>query len=1016
MNKSLLTLCLLLISFMSFSQGPTIDAGADTATCDDCVDLEATFEGGGNTTDYEVTDITYAPDPYAGTSVALGDDSWSGSLSIGFDFCFYGETYSNFIISANGWIGFGAGTGTWNPVAIPSAAGTVPKNCIMGPWQDLRGDMTGTISYQTLGTAPFRRLVVSWDSKPYFSCTDQYGTQQIILYETTNEIENHVENREICADWPFTGPGRATQGVHNSDGTEAVVYPGRNNTVYTITNEAIRYTPLGDPEIEWYLGPLLIGTGPTITVCPGSTTTYTAKLISCGGEIAEDDILVEVICCEEPTMSHTDVTCFGACDGTGTAEGIGVAPFEYLWDAAAGSQTTATATGLCAGTYEVTVTDALGCTETGEVTISEPEELTGMVTAVTLVTCFGLEDGTGTVEGSGGTGAYTYDIGDGPVDSGSFTDLAPGSYTVTITDENGCTVDVSLDIVSPELLEATLVSTVNVSCFGGADGEITIDAVGGVVDYEFSIDGGAFVPGGTFTDLTAGSYDFEVRDANGCLSTITVDITEPPALTLDLVSTVDVTCFGGSDGSIEVIGGDGTGALEYAIDGVTFSASPVFNDLTADDYTITVRDENGCELTLDVTITEPIPVDANEIVVGEACLGDCNGTIDLEGLDGVAPYEYSIDDCATTDPTGSYTDLCAGTYAVCITDANGCQYTNTVTVLDGTAPADATITPFGPLCIDADPVNLTAADPGGEFTGTGVLGGFFDPASAGLGTHTITYTISEGCGDVATFDVTVNPLPVAAFTADVNSGCEPLEVFFTNTGDIGAECLWDFGDGDVSNICGSVTHVYPNDGTFDVSLTVTDANGCSSTSTFYDYIDVYPVPNAVFRFGPQPATTINTEIRFTDMSTDADMWDWTFGDIGNSNEQDPTFFFPETPGEYIVDLMVENEFGCQDNTSQTVIISEQYLMYVPNTITPDGDEFNEVFKPYFNGIDIYNYTLTIYNRWGEVMFVSYDPSVGWTGTYGGEIVPNGVYVWHIFTSEVTSDRILEYHGHVTVLK
>ncbi len=176
------------------------------------------------------------------------------------------------------------------------------------------------------------------------------------------------------------------------------------------------------------------------------------------------------------------------------------------------------------------------------------------------------------------------------------------------------------------------------------------------------------------------------------------------------------------------------------------------------------------------------------------------------------------------------------------------------------------------------------------------------------------------------------------------------------------------------------------------------------------------MPRAAFRFGPQPTTTIDTEIRFTDMSTGPESWAWTFGELSTSVEQDPTFMFPEVPGEYIIDLTVANQYGCSDETSQTVVISEQYLIYVPNTITPDGDAFNEVFKPYFNGIDIYNYTLEIYNRWGEKMFESHNADIGWDGTYGGERVESGVYIWHIISHEVSSDKKMEYQGHVNVLK
>lgn len=1013
MKIHLLLLSLFLTSMLGFSQDPTIDAGADTVTCSpDCVDLEAIYAGGGNTTDYTVASIPYAVEPYGGTVRVLSDDATTGAIGIGFDFCFYGNTYSDFYISSNGWLGFSGGPGTWSPAAIPSGVGSVPKNCVMGPWQDLNPSITGTIQYEVMGIAPFRRLVVSWEAVAFFSCTGTLNTQQIILFETTNVIENHIQTKLTCPGW---AGGRAVQGVHNIDGTAAVTFPGRNNTVWTATNHAIRYTPLGDPEIEWYIGPLLIGTGPTITVCPASPTTYIAKLISCSGIIAEDEVLVDQICCEPPVMSAIDVLCFGGCDGSATAEGVGVAPFTYEWDDPL-TQTTATAVGLCAGTYEVTVTDALGCVETGEVEVLEPEELTGMVIVVNLVSCFGLTDGSGTVEGAGGTGVLTYDIGDGPMPTGVFTDLAPGAYVVTITDENGCFIEIPLDIVSPDLLESVLVGTIEVSCNAGADGELTVDGIGGVIPYEFSLDGGAFVADGTFTGLTAGTYDIEIRDLNGCLTTIVVDITEPSALTLDLVGAVDVTCFGGSDGTFEVIGAGGTGALEYSIDGGAFGAAPTFGGLSEGTYTITVKDANDCETTLDVIINEPIPVAVDEIVVGEACLGDCLGSIDLDAYDGVAPYTFSIDDCATTDGLGSYTGLCAGTYDVCVVDANGCQYTNTVTVLDGTAPADASIVPIGPFCIDEAAVVLSAADPGGEYTGPGVVGGTFDPGIAGVGVHTITNTISLGCGDIATYDVTVNPLPVVSFMTAVNSGCEDLTVPFTNLGDVGADCYWDFGDGTNSTFCGSVTHTYENAGDYDVSYTLIDVNGCTSTSTFYDYISVYPEPNAVFRFGPQPATTINTEINFTDMSTGADAWTWKFDELGNSNDQNPEFFFPEIPDNYVVNLVVENSYGCVDSTSQTVIISEQLLIYVPNVITPDGDLYNEVFKPYFNGIDIYDYTLTIFNRWGEIMFVSHDVTVGWNGTYGGELVPSGVYVWHINTQEVTSDKKLEFHGHVSVLK
>ena len=633
MKKLIFPLVGLFLTLTTLAQAPSIDAGPDVIICPpDCADLTATFEGGGNSTDYTVASVPYSTESFGGTTVSLWDDAVSGALPIGFDFCFYGNTYSNFYVCSNGWVGFSGGPTTFNPQAIPSGAAAVPKNCIMGPWQDLNPSLGGTVRYQTIGTEPFRKLVVTWDAIPYFSCTGLTGTQQIVLCETTNEIENSIVSKHECLGWVG---GRAVQGIHNSTGTEAVIYAGRNNTVWSAGSETIRYTPEGEPEVEWYLGPLLVGTGTEITVCPPVTTTYTVQLISCGVVVAEDEITVEVICCEPPTMSTTDVTCFGGCDGTATAEGIGVAPFTYLWDDPL-AQTTATATGLCAGDYTVTVTDAIGCVETATVTIEEPEELIAEVISVTPVSCFGGTDGAGEVEASGGTGTLSYDIGGGPLVDGIFTDLAAGTYPVIVTDENGCEVTVDLVITEPDLLEVLVVTTTEVSCNGGADGSAIVEAVGGTPDYEFSIDGGPFDPAVVFDGLAAGTYTVTVLDAEGCEGTVDVNIIEPPILTINLVSATDATCFGGDDGFLQVSSAGGTGAHEYAIDGGAFGPSDTFIDLEAGTYTITVRDENDCEADLDVIIGEAAEIEVTDIIVDETCLGDCTGSISLEASEGVA--------------------------------------------------------------------------------------------------------------------------------------------------------------------------------------------------------------------------------------------------------------------------------------------------------------------------------------------------------------------------------------------
>lgn len=1017
MKRILNILSIFLLTASAYGQDPYVDAGPDTLTCPpDCLDLTADFYGTGSTSDYTVESIDYAPDVYIGTAVFLGDDSGISGLSIGFDFCFYGETFSTFCISPNGWIGFGALVFTYTPTAIPTVAVGTPKNAIMGPWHDLNPSLGGSITYATAGVAPFRRLVVTWDAIPHFSCgPGTESTQQIIIYESTNIIETHIPDKKSCLGWVG---GNATQGVHNADGTLGVPVPGRNNTVWTLTEDAVRYTPIGEPIIEWYEDDLLIAEGPDVEVCPDVATTYVVKLFSCGVEIAVDSIFVDIECCDPPIMSFTEPSCFGECDGTATAEGVGIAPYTYLWDAAAGDQTTPTAVGLCSGTYEVEVTDAEGCTTTTPITVTEPDEITADTT-ITGISCFGEIDGAITIEGLGGTGVYTYDIGAGPVPVGEFTDLAPGTYTITIEDDNGCTGVFDIDIIEPDVMGAVIDGVSDVLCNGEANGEIIVNGIGGSGVYEFSMDGGAFVPSGTFTGLAIGTYNFVVVDENGCSDTVSAVVNEPPVLTLDVITATDVTCFEGSDGLIEVLGGGGFGALTYSFDGGGFTPVATLGGLTLGTYNITVRDANGCEESVDVELTEGEEITAFETVLSETCFEDCMGSIEIEVLTGLGPFVYSIDGCATTSIDPNFSGLCAGDYDICVVSAAGCDYFNTVTIEVGAPPSDATIlsSEDNLFCLDDEPTTLWADSPGGIFTGAGMVDDMFYPGLAGTGVHTITYTISEGCGDIGTYEVEVFPLPYIAFSTTDLSGCEPLTVNFNYEGEPGIDCVWDFGDG-VAYTCGPVTHIYEDDAIYDVSLTVTTSlNNCKSTLTKFEYIEVYNQPIADFDFSPQPTTSLRTEIAFTDLSFGPEYWDWYFDTEGTSSEQNPSFLFPiNTADNYNVMLVVSNEDGCVDSIEKTVIIAEEYLIYVPNTITPDGDLFNEVFKPYFNGIDVYNYSLRIYNRWGELLFESYDPSVGWNGTYGGEVVEDGVYIWHISTDETSSDRKIEYYGHVTVLR
>jgi gliding motility-associated-like protein len=300
------------------------------------------------TTNYGVSNIPYVTQTNTGTQLFMTDDSQQGPFNIGFNFCFFGTTYTQFWVGSNGWISFSGGQPvTFTTQTIPTGNFLVPKNCIMGPWQDWHPGQGGQIRYQVQGTAPCRKLIVSWINMPMFFCTATTGTFHIVIHESSNIIENYIQSKQYCA-WQG---GTATQGIHNNAGTIGITVPGRNSSVWAANNDAWRWTPSGpvvNPTLTWYQvgNPNPIGTGPTINVTPNGPTQYTCHLTypicnagwsSCnaGNNLGPDTVLVV----PGPPIPST-----GPINGTDTVcylssyemyDVPAVAGYNYLWSSVA---------------------------------------------------------------------------------------------------------------------------------------------------------------------------------------------------------------------------------------------------------------------------------------------------------------------------------------------------------------------------------------------------------------------------------------------------------------------------------------------------------------------------------------------------------------------------------------------------------------------------------------------------------------------------------------------------------
>jgi large repetitive protein len=384
--------------------------------------------------------------------------------------------------------------------------------------------------------------------------------------------------------------------------------------------------------------------------------------------------------------AHTDISCNGLTDGTitVTANG-GTGTLSYTLNPGAETNTTGVFTGLAANSYTVSVTDDNGCGPftTAAIEILEPPAIQITGSSKTDITCNGLTDGTITVTATGGSGTLTYIINPGAVSNttGLFTGLSAGSYTVSVTDANGCGPEntAPIEIIEPSAIQITGSSKTDISCNGLTDGAITVTATGGVGTLVYTLNPGAVSnTTGIFTNLGANTYTVSVSDDNSCgpVSTGNIEIIEPPAIQITSENSTNVSCNGGSDGSITVVASGGTSTLTYILNpGSVSNTTGIFSGLAAGFYTVSVTDVNACGpvTTGSIEITQPPVISiTGENKTDITCFGLTDGTITVTATGGTGTLSYTITPGAVSNSTGIFTNLGPGDYTVSVTDVNGC--------------------------------------------------------------------------------------------------------------------------------------------------------------------------------------------------------------------------------------------------------------------------------------------------------------------------------------------------------
>lgn len=438
----------------------------------------------------------------------------------------------------------------------------------------------------------------------------------------------------------------------------------------------------GDISVEVEGGALPL----TYTWSPAVSTTDTATGLAGGTyTVTVTDALnrtvSETITIDEPDelLSNyvvTGISCNGADDATITiAPTGGVAPYTILWST---NDTGNTISNLVPGNYTVTITDANFCSITEDVTIIEPAILTATGTQ-TDVSLYNGTDGEAVVAMTGGTAPYTYTWTPAVSSTDTASNLAAGTYTVVVTDANGCTTTHMFTITEPIPLMVDTYSQTNVSCNGGSNGTATVDVIGGNAPYtyQWSPSGGTAA---TATGLATGTYEVEITDSTANTITHTFVITEPDPIIAILSHKTDVLCSSTATGSATITVNGGVGPFTYVWSHGVTTPNATLNNLNAGNYVVTVKDVNGCSATTQVTvaIAQPSPiVITNTDTTNVSCFGMNDGALTVAVTGGVAPYTYNWSNGQSGATIGNLTH---GTYTVTVTDANNCTQSQSFSV------------------------------------------------------------------------------------------------------------------------------------------------------------------------------------------------------------------------------------------------------------------------------------------------------------------------------------------------
>jgi gliding motility-associated-like protein len=745
-----------------------------------------------------------------------------------------------------------------------------------------------------------------------------------------------------------------------------------------------------------------------------------------------------------------------ACKNDGTLSAWvlngGIPPFQYSLDGInfqpPNNGTEFTISNLTPGFYPIYAKDATGLT--GETVFTIAKNCYTQITFVGVEASCGQSDGSLAATANYGTPPYTYTVdGINFQTSNVFTGLASGGYTISAKDASGEIGSATGQVY--DKCPTVTGATTNEIC-GGQNGTITATGSKGTTPYQFSIDGINFQTSNVFTGLGFGEYIVTIKDANGFTGSTLVFV-DNNCVQL-MISQVNSTC-GNQNGSVTITASNGTSPYQYSIDGVNFQASNIFTGLKDGAFTITVQDAVGLINSTLVTIGDSPSPQINVSSTTASCQ-NTGGSLSITTIAGTPPFQYSIDGGLHFQNTSAFVNLDSGNYLVYVMDANGC-------IADTLINLKALPTPVVFLGNDTtlcygDELTLQAY---GNATDhylwqDNTSKQYFTATTPGI--YFVTLTNEFNCSANDTIQISYKPVPTFTLGNDTvlcigktlrinatvpnasylwNTGANSSSISIQNAGLywlqideagcirrdsvlITSKSSPNISLGNDTTLCEGQTLVLNafnndatylwQDGSFESGYKVSaagiykvkvDLNGCDTSGTISIQYSSKPILNL-----GKDTSICNSEKALLNAYFPGASYTWQDGSTGSQ-------FQVTSAGKYFVE--VRNICGITTDSILVIYENCACKFNVPNVFSPNNDGLNDIFKPKYI-CDLSDYSLQIFNRWGQLIFQSNKPDMGWDGSYQSRVQPTGTYVWMILYHDIITGKLVRKQGTVVLIR